>query len=266
MAGDYGLIPAGAGRTHGQDQGTGAGAAHPRWRGEDHGSVGETMTISGSSPLARGGRSRILGVSLPDGLIPAGAGRTAGGAERALPPRAHPRWRGEDGASPRWSGRRPGSSPLARGGHVGTEQATDRRGLIPAGAGRTRDQCFAPSAEGAHPRWRGEDGRPRPLCGRRRGSSPLARGGLHIIITARQLRRLIPAGAGRTALTAVARPASTAHPRWRGEDPAAGGGRFDRAGSSPLARGGLVDLIDQGDRLRLIPAGAGRTQPVVPGR
>ena len=179
LAGDYGLIPAGAGRTHGQDQGTGAGAAHPRWRGEDHGSVGETMTISGSSPLARGGRSRILGVSLPDGLIPAGAGRTVPVHDGRGAGRAHPRWRGEDMSELSKQLTAEGSSPLARGGRAISASRRRRRGLIPAGAGRTGDRGPCAGVGGAHPRWRGEDftsSLRRDNCA---GSSPLARGGPH---------------------------------------------------------------------------------------
>ena len=52
---------------------------------------------------------------------------------------------------------------------------------------------------------------------------------------------------------------ATAHPRWRGEDDTGLKQTTSTGGSSPLARGGRVDLGDQPDEQRLIPAGAGRT-------
>ena len=51
-----------------------------------------------------------------------------------------------------------------------------------------------------------------------------------------------------------------AHPRWRGEDGTTEIAYTDGEGSSPLARGGLVEADCPVVDLGLIPAGAGRTQ------
>ena len=132
--------------------------------------------------------------------------------------------------------------------------------LIPAGAGRTLRFDSALVLGWAHPRWRGEDSNGRVGGLARRGSSPLARGGRQAHVAGRVDGRLIPAGAGRTACTRSSRVGMRAHPRWRGEDctPCV----LDHAwlGSSPLARGGRRTELRGPPRLRLIPAGAGRTQ------
>ena len=72
-----GLIPAGAGRTHGHLAPSKTYGAHPRWRGEDSADGRSHMKQGGSSPLARGGLDQRLGLQVLARLIPAGAGGTA---------------------------------------------------------------------------------------------------------------------------------------------------------------------------------------------
>ena len=172
---------------------------------------------------------------------------------------AHPRWRGEDCSSGFPFVVVEGSSPLARGGLREPPGWVRRKGLIPAGAGRTSRRGDAPSQGSAHPRWRGEDITPWMLTRADEGSSPLARGGLMRPPRRACRRGLIPAGAGRTVDLHATLAALAAHPRWRGEDRGVGPGGLGLSGSSPLARGGLVDAVDDGASVRLIPAGAGRT-------
>ena len=274
-----GLIPAGAGRTTPRRASLPGPTAHPRWRGEDTSTCTPSGPGTGSSPLARGGRARCSGRPQSRG--------------------AHPRWRGEDvpengddasefGSSPLARGGRrrdqdeaaglrlipagagrtwkfpaadllEGSSPLARGGPLRWQNHPRGIRLIPAGAGRTLWAVLRPWWAGAHPRWRGED-----TCGNTRspsvrGSSPLARGGPGVAARTAAREGLIPAGAGRTRRRPPNTGHSWAHPRWRGEDwgEAVSGGV--EAGSSPLARGGRVVLVEPHRRDGLIPAGAGRT-------
>ncbi len=75
-AGGRGLIPAGAGRTHFDVTIDELMTAHPRWRGADLTDPVEPNGGSGSSPLARGGRTSDHPFEDRCGLIPAGAGRT----------------------------------------------------------------------------------------------------------------------------------------------------------------------------------------------
>jgi len=91
------------------------------------------------------------------------------------------------------------------------------------------------------------------------GSSPLARGGLRHLVGPLVPLGLIPARAGRTS---TARPSSrrpTAHPRSRGADKTGLADSAERAGSSPLARGGPLQHGRPVRGIRLIPARAGRT-------
>ena len=73
-----GLIPAHAGSTM-EVGGRGKEArAHPRSRGEHKVALEHLKTYTGSSPLTRGARARIVREAPPDGLIPAHAGSTVG--------------------------------------------------------------------------------------------------------------------------------------------------------------------------------------------
>ena len=254
-----GLIPAGAGRTARRTPTSTWERAHPRWRGADVRAHEDAARFKGSSPLARGGQCGSGGRAGPPGLIPAGAGRTDRPALACKRCGAHPRWRGADTAIPVIVVKGGGSSPLARGGLRLPAHQTDRVGLIPAGAGRTASPVASWASVWAHPRWRGADRVSSHARSVGWGSSPLARGG-RAIRRPRSLREgLIPAGAGRTCAASTTTPPTRAHPRWRGADDEACGGRGAAEGSSPLARGGLGGGAGEGRRDGLIPAGAGRT-------
>ena len=111
----------------------------------------------------------------------------------------------------------------------------------------------------AHPRSRGEHV---PLIEppvRVSGSSPLARGTLHSNLHRHFGVRLIPARAGNTLQLGHASEAQTAHPRSRGEHPAAWSCVGGADGSSPLARGTHAPHTAPDPAARLIPARAGNT-------
>ena len=195
-----------------------------------------------------------------EGLIPARAGKTR---LHYVPPtvyRAHPRSRGEN---LRFGGLFPpddGSSPLARGKHGGHEVRRQRRRLIPARAGKTptaRSPCCSPSA---HPRSRGENGAALAAGCLYTGSSPLARGKPLQGRAEEGLGGLIPARAGKTDTRESWTCLLRAHPRSRGENYERKTGQPITSGSSPLARGKRLEAQRQGNRLRLIPARAGKTR------
>ena len=71
--------------------------------------------------------------------------------------------------------------------------------------------------------------------------------------------RLIPAGAGSTGTRRCRFGSFAAHPRWRGEHIKEMVEKGWVDGSSPLARGAQLLAFLAGDRVRLIPAGAGST-------
>ena len=74
-----GLIPAHAGKTAAVRLRATRTAAHPRACGENSGRVPATKASEGSSPRMRGKPRRLAGRRRPRGLIPAHAGKTAGG-------------------------------------------------------------------------------------------------------------------------------------------------------------------------------------------
>ena len=160
----------------------------------------------------------------------------------------------------------PGSSPLARGLRVPHGLPRRRRGIIPARAGFTWARRATPFGSSDHPRSRGVYSDRHGGPGRRRGSSPLARG----------LRRngeiygdcggIIPARAGFTDDGLVGRFLARDHPRSRGVYTGHAMSAQRVPGSSPLARGLLPGMGDELPPRRIIPARAGFTNGALPGR
>ncbi len=91
------------------------------------------------------------------------------------------------------------------------------------------------------------------------GSSPRARGTLHVGDQLARVVRVIPACAGNTLQWLTAPAPSTGHPRVRGEHAPSSRACRNLAGSSPRARGTLPRSAIGAGRLRVIPACAGNT-------
>ncbi len=98
-----------------------------------------------------------------------------------------------------------------------------------------------------------------PPGGSTTGSSPLARGTRAALPDPPLDTRFIPTGAGNTPAPPPCAPASSVHPRWRGEHPFDGGVQVAHDGSSPLARGTRSAGLCGDAHGRFIPAGAGNT-------
>ena len=173
-----GLIPACAGSTIVDENGTSGGGAHPRMRGE-HPVKGVRITgLTGSSPHARGALRGSRELTHHIGLIPACAGSTPPKYAVISRVRAHPRMRGEHRFSCENQVSSRGSSPHARGARDLLRLRLDLCWLIPACAGSTTGTPPRSPGHGAHPRMRGEHPHyclPGP---RLHGSSPHARGAL----------------------------------------------------------------------------------------
>ena len=99
------------------------------------------------------------------------------------------------------------------------------------------------------------------LTGYGPGSSPLARGAQAGSGLFGAASGLIPAGAGSTSAPSPSSRRMAAHPRWRGEHMSFSYPISYASGSSPLARGALVENEYWDKRTGLIPAGAGSTDP-----
>ena len=152
-----------------------------------------------------------------------------------------------------------GSSPLTRGKPASRSTTLQRRGLIPAHAGKTSATHWRPLRSRAHPRSRGENTQPPGVLSSTRGSSPLTRGKRLQEQRRPNEGRLIPAHAGKTHHRRSIRKPRRAHPRSRGENIVALVQGLVGMGSSPLTRG--KRLLRRGYRRdgRLIPAHAGKT-------
>ena len=193
------FIPARAGNTRFTTRTSGRRAVHPRSRGEHSFIRTEKSPSAGSSPLARGTRPRRRLVEDVVRFIPARAGNTSA-ADCAAPSQpVHPRSRGEHSACFCLPMPPSGSSPLARGTHLGVGAVAVQPRFIPARAGNTKWRRAPLSIWPVHPRSRGEHFSPIPVWSMATGSSPLARGtpGRDPVRAVRG--RFIPARAGNTA-------------------------------------------------------------------
>ena len=215
--------------------------------------------MTGSSPLTRGKPRSSPHRHTTGGLIPAHAGKTSVAPTEPCRASAHPRSRGENEVVIALVRSGAGSSPLTRGKHPRIHQRNQFDGLIPAHAGKTGALPSTASPGGAHPRSRGENTNlPRTERGAG-GSSPRGRGKRSRRRHRRQLHRLIPAWAGKTATRRRPRSSRTAHPRVGGENSRSSRMFVLWSGSSPRGRG----KHPHDRRLRrepgLIPAWAGKT-------
>ena len=172
-------------------------------------------------------------------LIPAGAGKTAFRRGRASEVSAHPRRCGEN--------RLPllnrevvlGSSPQVRGKQHAISHPRNEKP--------------------AHPRRCGENRRISWNAGCLYGSSPQVRGKRSPRPSQHPCTRLIPAGAGKTLLRGGRESRLPAHPRRCGENEVRIVDKQPLPGSSPQVRGKRRGLSGGFGRIRLIPAGAGKT-------
>ena len=219
----------------------------------------ERFAEAGSSPLTRG-KHDVVQVDPPGlGLIPAHAGKTERRCLRQRGDRAHPRSRGENRRTCAVFTPCQGSSPLTRGKRRRPPAHPQRRGLIPAHAGKTRRRRDPVLPGEAHPRSRGENVNEGLEDAAEGGSSPLTRG-KHLAPPSRPASaRLIPAHAGKTCPGGASLYVRRAHPRSRGENSHHLGGAEYPEGSSPLTRGKLVPVLPPCDDAGLIPAHAGKT-------
>ncbi len=170
------FIPACAGNASSPPPSRREPAVHPRVRGERRPEDRLGREIAGSSPRARGTRSRHARRRRNQRFIPACAGNAPAGAAEASSSTVHPRVRGERPRIRQTTTRATGSSPRARGTQARRRPAPQPDRFIPACAGNASATGSSRSRTPVHPRVRGERGPPPPCAGAPNGSSPRARG------------------------------------------------------------------------------------------
>ena len=219
-----------------------------------------SSTVStGSSPLARGLLAQEVRSADLHGIIPARAGFTTPGRNPVRRLRDHPRSRGVYYATETRDNNFNGSSPLARGLPLdGGDGAVVRR-IIPARAGFTAQRPHRVVGDPDHPRSRGVYDFLHGLLTCLSGSSPLARGLQKSHDQGAAPGRIIPARAGFTETPTVVVEKDGDHPRSRGVYGVDLGIGDLLLGSSPLARGLLVEHYWYSEIGRIIPARAGFT-------
>ena len=201
----------------------------------------------------------VLTTGWPVRLIPAWAGKTSATWFLRLRSPAHPRMGGENAEPDGLVDPDAGSSPRGRGkqGHCLHEVVVG--GLIPARAGKTIAVSASVAVAGAHPRAGGENPSSPMTPGAMPGSSPRGREKRSLIERLLQLRRLIPARAGKTKI-AVSSPFNhEAHPRAGGENDDLEARKPGVYGSSPRGRGKQRPPANYLTAGGLIPARAGKT-------
>ncbi|MCP1683096.1 hypothetical protein J2T32_002318 [Kerstersia gyiorum] len=254
------FIPACAGNTKKLSSRRERRAVHPRMRGEHaFGSLAALEQV-GSSPHARGTRSRMPPRLAPPRFIPACAGNTSCMPASASASPVHPRMRGEHQRMSPGQGRVAGSSPHARGTQAMIISFRHKGRFIPACAGNTAPPRGRCTREPVHPRMRGEHtcNACRLCCPR--GSSPHARGTRFAHAANGSPCRFIPACAGNTFIFEKLFVRHTVHPRMRGEHAGPCWTASGRCGSSPHARGTPSRWIASAASARFIPACAGNTR------
>ena len=194
----------------------------------------------GSSPLARGLPAALTAQEITLRIIPARAGFTPPRRPLGSGAPDHPRSRGVYISRRKIGAAGGGSSPLARGLRRRRRHPGGRMGIIPARAGFTGKASRRASRAMDHPRSRGVYDETFAAMKGLAGSSPLARGLLDARRVVQQRKGIIPARAGFTGRAWVARTRHRDHPRSRGVYSPPAERRQPGRGSSPLARGLLL--------------------------
>ena len=192
-----GIIPAGTGRSHRRHHARLLAGDHPRGCGEKKEAFEKGVAGTGSSPRVRG-EAEWSGVAFAkDGIIPAGAGRSASVVASARTRTDHPRGCGEKNDIAFVAETSAGSSPRVRGEVRDVVQVGTRRRIIPAGAGRSKFFSEWVAKGWDHPRECGEKRSFAAAHSASQGSSPRVRGEEDVCRAADCRHGIIPAGAGR---------------------------------------------------------------------
>ena len=132
-------------------------------------------------------------------------------------------------------------------------------GITPAGAGKTGSRLDTLLTAQDHPRRCGENLSLGLRLLHTLGSPPQVRGKLHLPPHRSALRRITPAGAGKTVRVIVRVHSNKDHPRRCGENYSNANAITCPTGSPPQVRGKPAFGGKNSFRVRITPAGAGKT-------
>ena len=211
------FIPACTGNASALSPSWPASSVHPRMCGECAVSAITAACRFGSSPHVRGTPCEDDGSVPARRFIPACAGNASRPAAGSRPCAVHPRMRGERPGSPFDRRGEDGSSPHARGTRRVSHRCRADSRFIPACAGNAGPCAGRLRGIAVHPRMRGERISLAIDEEVKVGSSPHARGTLHIVSVDLGGNRFIPACAGNAAHHAHNPSLDSVHPRMRGE-------------------------------------------------
>ena len=151
-------------------------------------------------------------------ITPAGAGKTTEPSGLPTVDSDHPRRCGENRVSRSLRSRFAGSPPQVRGKLTGGTNFVRANRITPAGAGKTPTRSAGLSLKQDHPRRCGENADRRIVELAEAGSPPQVRGKLSMVGFLLNLKRITPAGAGKTSVDVAATMYLTDHPRRCGEN------------------------------------------------
>ena len=212
------ITPAGAGKTKTPTSAVLLARDHPRRCGENQSTFISSLYRAGSPPQVRGKPLCCRHRDLRSRITPAGAGKTSIKRYTTSPIWDHPRRCGEN----RWPTYEPttylGSPPQVRGKLNYYLARKLRERITPAGAGKTRTSGELSALYKDHPRRCGENGIRYMMKHTEMGSPPQVRGkhvGLSEIMF---MKRITPAGAGKTEIGTETYGLFKDHPRRCGEN------------------------------------------------
>ena len=157
------------------------------------------------------------------------------------------------------TGCRAGSPPQVRGKHRPENLHRICPGITPAGAGKTIYFILFDFQAQDHPRRCGENGREAGATGVMSGSPPQVRGKPLTGGCLPNLKRITPAGAGKTRFRPPTEARDRDHPRRCGENQVNFASFREAKGSPPQVRGKPLFSALGGNNSRITPAGAGKT-------
>ena len=207
----------------------------------------------------RGKRRSILYAVPKSRITPADAGKTYRCSAGYHSGKDHPRGCGENAFCILHITSQTGSPPRMRGKQSDKPDATRRKRITPADAGKTDAADRQHHHRADHPRGCGENLLPTPSASLYTGSPPQVRGKQRHGCIEGATRRITPAGAGKTRRRSCAGRREEDHPRRCGENVPSSTISPYSTGSPPQVRGKRWREVRDKNACRITPAGAGKT-------